>query len=142
MLFGATKPTRQPVRGTKRRHKPSQSEEPANKYAAIQDASASNSGNPQPPRLRRKPWYLCMPDERKFTCAAVTNEVTQGLLHIFIRHHQQLEHYVPMLRRLRLQLPREVKTLLRSIGRAVNMEAAEEDVSKFRAHIYNGMESL
>uniref|UniRef100_A0A7E4V5K4 Reverse transcriptase domain-containing protein n=1 Tax=Panagrellus redivivus TaxID=6233 RepID=A0A7E4V5K4_PANRE len=67
--------------------------------------------------IARQLWNVRMPQGLKYTCATFTNDMYQGL------------------RRLRLQLSYDTRTLLRRIGQAPNMEVAEIDVQKFYSHL-------
>uniref|UniRef100_A0A7E4UY86 DH domain-containing protein n=1 Tax=Panagrellus redivivus TaxID=6233 RepID=A0A7E4UY86_PANRE len=92
--------------------------------------------------VKKHLWSIHMPQGSKHTCAALTNDVYQGYLHMYMRHSIELEPHVPGLRRLRLQLPYSMRTLLRRIGQAPSMEAADSDVQKFSTHLSAEYETL
>uniref|UniRef100_A0A7E4V606 Reverse transcriptase domain-containing protein n=1 Tax=Panagrellus redivivus TaxID=6233 RepID=A0A7E4V606_PANRE len=76
--------------------------------------------------------HVCMPGYHNFTCGIHTNNIYKGLLHIYARHHPELEQHIAGLAILRVRLPSDMQTSLNSIAAAFNMNAAASDVSRFK----------
>uniref|UniRef100_A0A7E4UM30 DNA-directed RNA polymerase n=1 Tax=Panagrellus redivivus TaxID=6233 RepID=A0A7E4UM30_PANRE len=75
---------------------------------------------------------LCMPQSHSYTCGIVKNDVMQGLLHLYVRHHLAFEYEVPGLRAQRLMLPSEMQNVLFRIAKVSNINYAKADVVDFK----------
>uniref|UniRef100_A0A7E4UNP7 Uncharacterized protein n=1 Tax=Panagrellus redivivus TaxID=6233 RepID=A0A7E4UNP7_PANRE len=131
-------------RQPKRKHLTSiRNTEPPTKRITVRGSrSGFNQTAPSNVKLSTRPWYIRTPEDQKCALSAVPNEVSLGLLHIFIRHYPQMETLIPNLRQLRWKLPQEMRTALCGITRAPNMEAAEKPIEDLKSYIVSESETL
>uniref|UniRef100_A0A7E4ZQL2 Uncharacterized protein n=1 Tax=Panagrellus redivivus TaxID=6233 RepID=A0A7E4ZQL2_PANRE len=81
--------------------------------------------------IRMEMRHICMPASTAYTCGITTNNVFNGLLHIYARHRSQLELQIPNLAALHPRLPLKMQDALNGIESAFNMAAAAANIADF-----------
>uniref|UniRef100_A0A7E4ZVE8 WS_DGAT_C domain-containing protein n=1 Tax=Panagrellus redivivus TaxID=6233 RepID=A0A7E4ZVE8_PANRE len=85
--------------------------------------------------------HVRMPGSCDYTCGILTNNMYSGLLHVYVRHHPELEQHIAGLSAIRVSLPETMQKALNGITAAFNMAAAAADITVFNFE-YNSSRSV